>query len=185
MAEYRTEVPLARRYLDWGAIWGGIFCFMAIWVVFESLGVAIFSSAAAPGTSGLSSVGFALWTIVLSIVAMAVAGRQTGRFSGAVTRQDGLIHGLVMYGLSVVAVIVLFAMGGSALATGVSAAGTVGAAGAAAPPVAGGGMLGHLAGLGWGSFVALFLGWLAALGGAASGAQRRPEREVREFRPAA
>jgi hypothetical protein len=43
------------------------------------------------------------------------------------------------------------------------------------------------AGLGWIEFLSLFLGWLAAMGGAATGAQQRSrlEKPVQEIRPAA
>jgi len=42
-------------------------------------------------------------------------------------------------------------------------------------------------GLGWAGFVSLFLGWLAAMAGAASGAGRKAEQrgQLRDIRPAA
>ena len=44
MAEYRsTEFAFVGRRINWGAIWGGVFCFIAICTVFGALGVAIFA----------------------------------------------------------------------------------------------------------------------------------------------
>lgn len=181
--EYRADTALRRT--DWGAIWGGVFCFMSIWAVFGSLGFAIFASAANPSTNTPvlnMSAGIAIWSIVLTIIAMYVAGRATGRLARVQTRHDGLLHGLMMFGLSVVATIVLVTLGGAALSGGAGVNGT------AHSPY----LLTVFANLGWAGFVALFLGWLAAMFGASSGVANRTDvavvttnENVREMRPAA
>ena len=177
---YRNEPinPSFRRHTDWGAIWAGVFVFMAIWSVFGALGFAIFSSAANSNATseGFSmNAGMGIWAIVLTIVAMYVAGRETGHLARVDNRYDGLIHGLVMFGLSTVAVIILAAMGSAAYQ------GT-GAAGSVRSPY----LLSLFSGLGWYGFLALFLGWLAAILGASSGVSPVAEqRSVREIRPAA
>ena len=88
----------ARHRADWSAVWGGAFIFAAIWTVFEFLAVAIF---------GIRHWGsaIALWTIVLTIIAMWVAGMETRRLAGYPTRHDGIAHGLMMFGLAVTGVI--------------------------------------------------------------------------------
>ena len=43
------------------------------------------------------STGIAIWSIVLTIIAMYVAGRETERLAGITTRHDGIIHGLIMF----------------------------------------------------------------------------------------
>lgn len=176
---YRAvEAVPARGRTDWGAIWGGVFCFTAIWAVFGALGLAIFASVANPGTAQPvlnMSVGIAIWMIILTIIAMYVAGVETGRLAAVATRHDGLVHGLVMFGLSVVGMAVLASIGGSALSggTGVNAAGH-------SPYI-----FTVVADLGWGGFVALFLGWLAAMYGASTGVSHKVTHEVKEIRPAA
>jgi len=180
--DYREDY-LPRR-TDWGAIWAGIFCFFAIWSVLGALGVAIFASSANPGANAPvlgQSIGMAIWVIVLTIIAMYVAGRETGHLADVRTRHDGLLHGLIMFGLSVVGLIVLISVGGSALAQG------SGVAGSTHSPYA----LTVVADLGWAGFVALFLGWLAAMFGASSGVSHKVipastvRNEPREIRPAA
>jgi hypothetical protein len=175
---YRNE-GLVRR-TDWGAIWAGVFTFMAIWAVFGALGFAIFASAASPTAArpvlGMS-VGIGIWMIVLTAIAMYVAGRETGRFAAVTTRHDGLIHGMIMFGLSFVGVLVLVALG--SFSTGGTRAGT---AGQGVTPY----VLTVFTDLGWIGFFALILGWLGAMFGASSGASQRAERTVpREIRPAA
>ncbi len=177
---YRSEsYPTTRLRTDWGAIWGGTFTFMAIWSVFGALGLAIFASnanpnAAAPVTG--QSYGLGIWVIILTIIAMYVAGRETGRYAGVTNRHDGLIHGMMMFGLSVVGTLILFTLGGSALSGGAGVSTGVHSSY----------VIGTLTLLGWMGFVALFLGWLAAMWGASSGtAPRQAASNVRDIRTAA
>ncbi|HTV66510.1 MAG TPA: hypothetical protein VMD98_12950 [Bryocella sp.] len=151
----------------WGAIWAGVFTFAAIWTVFESLAIAVF-----PNTSG-GSIGFQIWTVILTIIAMYVAGLETGRLAAIANRHDGLIHGMVMFGLSAVSAVILMTF-----ATGMFWRGNTA----------------HVvtisAGTEWGYFCALFLGWLAAMAGASTGVARRvigstASREPIPMRPAA
>jgi len=172
------ELNPLRKRTDWGAIWGGVFVFMAIWSVFGALGLAIFASVANPSATqpvmGMS-VGFGIWSIVLTTIAMYVAGRETGRLAGVSSRHDGLTHGMIMFGLSIAGLMLLFTVGGSVLNGGTAAS-------VNASPYA----FTVFADLGWIGFVALFLGWIAAMIGSSQGAVVRLERTTpREIRPAA
>lgn len=165
-----------RRNTDWSAIWGGVFVFAAIWTVFEVLGFAIFAGPRSLGNpqSGLGA-GMAIWTIILTIIAMYVAGRETGRLAGVVTRHNGLVHGMMMFGLSVVSAIVLTTLAGAVLATGNTATASTTAV--------------HVMSVGmeWTGFITLLLGWLAAMGGASTGAKAEvaDTRQPIQMRPAA
>jgi hypothetical protein len=176
---YRRESFNVARQIDWGAIWAGVFIFTAIWSVFGLLGMALFSGTlnSAANTTNGASVGMAIWAIVLSIIAMYVAGRQTGRLAGVSNRHDGMIHGLIMFGLSVAAMLVLAALGGYT-------------SGAAVAANTNNSYLLHMsAPLGWTWFLSLFLGWLAAMGGASTTAGPRQRLEtasnVHDMHPAA
>lgn len=160
MADLRLEeqrlMPYASRP-HWNAIWAGVFTFMGIWSVFGLLGMAIFSSAANPShaiVSGGIGAGMAIWAIILTIIAMYVAGRVTGKLAGLDRSANGMIHGMIMFGLSIASVLVLAAIGNTATTT---TAQTMPA------------FLHAYAGLGWAGFLSLFFGWLAAMGGAATG----------------
>jgi hypothetical protein len=187
VAYERTSTLTAGRAMSWSAIWAGVFAFIAIWSVFGVLGMAIFASSANPNAAqpvtGMN-IGMGIWAIILTIIAMYVAGRITGSLAAATTRNEGVNHGIVMFGLSVAATLVLTIFGGAALSGGTGVNGT-----AHSPYI-----LSVFAGLGWAGFLSLLLGWLAAMGGAA-GAASSPKHtalapsdeteNVRQIRPAA
>ena len=97
--------------------------------------------------------------------------------AAVMNRHDGLIHGMIMFGLSVVAALVIVFLG-RASSIGISTM-----SGATRVTY----LLDFFGASGWVTFVALLLGWLAAMGRAATGAERRiqPERAVQPIRPAA
>ncbi len=79
MAEIRLgdRGVAAGLHLDWSAIWGGVFSFIAIWSVFGLLGTAIFASAAnlnAIRPLDEMGLGIGIWVIVLTIIAMYGCG---------------------------------------------------------------------------------------------------------------
>lgn len=148
---------------NWGAIWGGVFTFIAIWSIFGLLGMAIFASSANPGgahpVTGMG-VGISIWSVVLTIIAMFFAGLVTGQLAGVGNARAAVQHGMIMFGLSVVSFLVIAVLGTSNT--------IVNAAGGAHSPY----ILTLFADLGWAGFVSLFLGWLAAMGGASTGIRR-------------
>jgi len=176
----RNEALPYSRTTNWGAIWAGVFSFAAIWSVFGILGEAIFASSANPNAANPvtgMSVGEGIWAIVLTIIAMYVAGRVTGHLADFADRNVRIFHGMAMFGLSVIATVVIVILSGTAFSGGTGLA-----AGAHNSY-----MLTVFADIGWIGFLALFLGWLSALGGAAHGAVRQASTgsNVRDIRPAA
>jgi len=139
---------------NWNAIWAGMFTFLAIWSVFGALCMAIWAG------SGSLSLALAVWGIILTIIAMFVAGRTTGRLAGVANSADGMMYGMTMFGLTVVSAVVISAMGASIFAGGA-------AHGSAASY-----LIDVFSKFGWPLFVGLFLGWLAAIGGASSAHRR-------------
>jgi len=174
----RTQVrSVVRGSMDWGAVWAGLFTFISIWSVFGLLGIAIFATNSGQPLQRVSG-GLAIWTVILTIVAMFIAGHQTGRVAGLDGRFEGMQHGVVMFGLSIAAAIVL-TMGGSLLFSGIIPM-----------PVHGANVSSMFADSGWVAFFALFLGWIAAMLGASSGVTPKvtmlnTNTNVRDIRPAA
>lgn len=172
------NTAIVRSRIDWGAIWAGVFAFVAIWSVFGVLGTAIFASAANPNAarpvSGMGW-GMSIWAIVLTVIAMYVGGRVTGDLAVIVNRRDGILHGLAMFGLSVMATLVIVLLAGLALPGSTTAS--------VHSPY----LLDVASGLGWAGFLSLFFGWLAAMGGASSAVQTRTivEKNVQPIRNAA
>jgi len=117
----------------------------------------------------------AVWTIFEMLALAIFAGSSSAsRLAGDLTRHDAVIHGMIMFGLAVVGAFVLQALPGMFLPLGsASGAGTYGT---------------HTLGVGteWTLFLALFLGWLAAMGGAIGGAKQEVmQRQPVPMRPAA
>lgn len=151
----QENVPVISRP-NWSAIWAGMFTFVAIWSVFSMLGAGIFATSANPDATvptGLS-LGMAVWSVILTLIAMFVAGRVTGRLAGITNSRDGMIHGMVMFGLSVAVALVIGVIGNS----GAQATGNTN------NPY----LFGTFTDLGWALFASLFLGWLAAMAGAST-----------------
>lgn len=163
---YANEIVVERRGFNWSAVWGGVFTFMAIWTVFGVLGIAVFASAANPNAArpvtGMS-VGEGVWAVILTIIAMYVGGFVTGRLAAVTTRHEGAAHGQVMFGLSVTGVILLVILASAGMTTGTTAATS-----SHSPYI-----LGAVADIGWGGFVALLLGWIGAMLGASQGQRQR------------
>lgn len=155
---------------NWGAIWAGVFAFLAIWFVFGALGLGVFASAANPNANqpvlGMS-VGIGAWFVILTIIAFFFAGRITGKLARTNTAASGAAYGLVMFGLAVASSIVLVAIGGTALGI-LTVRGDVHS----------GYELGAFSYFGWITFVGLFIGWLAAMGGASSAHKELPRPRV-------
>jgi hypothetical protein len=155
---YQGENVRVVAHPNWGAIWAGMFTFVAIWSVFGMLGLGIFSGSANPNAAEpIAGMGMAIWGVILTIIAMFVAGRITGQLAGITNSRDGAVHGMVMFGLSIAAALVLVVIGGNAFGSTQVDGSTHSAY-----------VLTIFSDLGWALFAALFLGWLAAMGGASS-----------------
>lgn len=165
-----TSYGVARPGASWSSIFAGVFMFLAIETTFGVLGSAIFSSAT-------SDTGFGIWMIILSIISLYFAGRASSHLAGCVRRLNGMYHGLVTYGLSVFATVLVLSLllGSAALAS------------ANAAHVNKGTLLDYLATGGWYVFVAMILGGIAAcIGGAHDVRQIAsvPEQRTRDLRAA-
>lgn len=89
--------------LSWGAIWAGMVVSVACQILLALLGLAIGFGAWHPGASaGGYGWGAALWFIVSPIVSLFLGGLVAGRLAGILKRVDGVLHGIVMWGLSTV-----------------------------------------------------------------------------------
>jgi hypothetical protein len=178
---YRNDNIRASR-TDWGAVWAGLFTFVAIWTVFGVLGMELFGYATSTNVLGAAvpavpatGLGVEIWAVVLTIIAMYVAGRETGHLAAIADRRDGWAHGMIVFGLSVAAIVALTVLGRTTQTSGLDG-GTQSRY-----------FLEAFVSWGWSGFFALFLGWLAAMAGASAGVLRKvqPERGIQPIRPAA
>lgn len=154
MAVQETLIIPARRSLSWSGIFAGTFCYLAIEATFGALGEAIFR----PVAEGGSVLGFEIWMVILSIIALYFAGRVSSNLLARGSDTSlARWHGLTTFGMSVFATVLILV-------------GTL--------------PLGGFACLSSGSeyalFVALVLSMISAMIGAASGVSSRPAATLQE-----
>src|SRR5579884_3136424 len=154
---YKNEaLAFPGQHTSWGAIWCGLFTFVAIWAVFGMLSEAIFASSSNPSSPGTgTAIGMGIWAIVLTFISMYIAGRVTGHLSNLQERMARIEHGMAMFGLSVLAVVLMVVLSGIALS------GNAGTTTAPQGPY----MMTVFSSISWVGFACLFLGWLGAIGG--------------------
>jgi hypothetical protein len=128
--------------ISWGAIFAGVVLAIAVQLVLGILGTGIGLTlvdpveGTTPGAAGFG-IGAGLYWLVSTIVALGVGGYAAARVAGAQDRFDGLVHGLVVWGVTLILTLYLLtsAVGGiiggafrtvgsvaSAAGTGISAA---------------------------------------------------------------
>ncbi len=164
MASVPTIVPREAPRTSWSGIFAGTFVFLAIELTFGVvLGMAVFASAANPRAAnpvGGMSTGIGIWMIVVSIIALYFAGRAAAHLAGSLRKLSGFYHGLVTFGMSCFAAVLITSM-----ALESTAGSSVNAANPALYPASS--LLDVAAKGGWLLWIAMFLGGIAAcIGGA-------------------
>jgi hypothetical protein len=121
-------------HISWGAIFGGTFVALGLWILLHALGLAAGLTAIDPeDPSSLRSVGIGtgIWSIIAPLLALFCGAFVCARTAGVIDRGTGALHGAVLWGLTTVAGTVLVSMAiASVLSAGVRA-GSVAVSGAA------------------------------------------------------
>ena len=136
-------IPLpAFPRISWGAIFGGAVAGLAIWMLLYSLGLALGLSTVDPENPGSvrsSGLFTGIWGAITPLIALFVGGWVASQSAGVLDRKSGAIHGLVMWGVTLLlgATLTFTALG--------SIVGGLASAGKSAVS-AGGGALSELAG---------------------------------------
>ncbi len=137
----------AARRVSWGAIFAGVVIAVAVQLLLGILGTGIGLSmvdpveGTTPGATGFG-IGAGLYWLLTTVVALGAGGFAATWLSGATERFDALIHGLVVWGVTLILTLYLLtsAVGGiigGAFRTVGAVAGAAGSTvGAAAPQVA-------------------------------------------------
>ncbi len=120
-----TIPPLAPsrvRRVSWGAIFAGLFVTLAVQLMLTLLGTAIGAGSFDPLQEqnpgrGLG-LGAAIWLGVTGLISVWVGACVAGRLSGGPTRSDGMLHGIVTWSASTLAMVLLLATGVSAILGG-------------------------------------------------------------------
>lgn len=105
----REMSPMGRgagylRGITWGAVFAGAIVAFVSMVVLNLLGIAIGAAVLDVGAeqSGLG-IGAGIWWTISVLISLFFGGWVAGRLSNSMDRGEGMIHGLVTWGLVVVA----------------------------------------------------------------------------------
>jgi len=135
------------RRISWAAIFGGVILVVSVQLLLSLLGAGIglntvnVNAGTTPGAGNLG-LGAGIWWVVSSIIALVFGGYAAAWLAGIELRWDGILHGLLTWGIATLLTVYLLssAIGGvigggfSALGGAVSAAGST--VSAAAKPLA-------------------------------------------------
>ena len=123
---------VAGRRISWGAVFAGVIIVLIVQLVLSLLGVGVGASTIDPtqraGTPEASTLGIGagLWWVICSLIAVFAGAWVAGRLAGMPNRTDGMLHGLVTWGLAMLLLIYLLTTAVSSLIGG--AFGVVGSA---------------------------------------------------------
>jgi hypothetical protein len=126
--------------LSWGAVFAGLVVATALQIVLTILGTAVGLAAWDPGQSARGlGIGAGIWAILSILISLFLGGLATNRFAGLLRRQDGALHGVLLWGLSTILTLWLLVSGVSAVAGGAfrMVGGALGATTSAAAQAAG------------------------------------------------
>ena len=137
----------AHRRLSWGALLGGVILVVAVQLLLSLLGAGIGlgtvdTTAGTTPTASTLGIGAGVWWVVSSIAALAFGGYAAAWLSGVSRRWDGILHGLITWGVATMLTLWLLTSAiGGLISGGASALGGLASAAgsgikAAAQPVA-------------------------------------------------
>ena len=93
------------RRISWAAIFGGVILVMTVQLLFSLLGAGIgldtvnTNAGTTPNASSIG-IGAGAWWIISSIIALAFGGYAAAWLAGIELRWDGLLHGLITWGIA-------------------------------------------------------------------------------------
>lgn len=106
-----VENRATRPRIAWSAVFAGAFVVSAVELLLIVLGVGVGLGLVQPyGGSGGGNLGLAagLWWLISTIIAFVFGCYVAARLAGVPTRYDGMLHGLVIWGVTVVVAFFLF-----------------------------------------------------------------------------
>ncbi len=89
--------------ISWGAVLGGAVAALALWAMLYSLGLALGLSAVDandPGSLRSSGVFTGVWGLVSPLIALFIGGMIAGAAARVTSKTGGVVHGLVMWGVT-------------------------------------------------------------------------------------
>jgi hypothetical protein len=129
--------------LSWGAIFAGFVIALVTQVILTLIGLAVGLGSLQFGPDGTLEqvgIGAGIWAVVTGLISLFVGGLAAGHFAGILTRLDGVLHGVLVWGLTVIVALWaltsgvstllggMFGVAGQTVAAALGGAGQLGAA---------------------------------------------------------
>jgi hypothetical protein len=95
---------LIHRRISWQALFAGLVIAIAVQLLLSTLGAGVglgLVHSHASNTPNVTnfSIGAGIWWLVSNLIALLIGGYVAARLAGVTTRGDGMLHGLVTWGL--------------------------------------------------------------------------------------
>jgi hypothetical protein len=126
---------LIHRRISWQALFAGLVIAVAVQLLLSTLGAGVglgLVHSHASNTPNVTnfSIGAGIWWLVSNLIALAIGGYVAARLAGVTTRTDGMLHGLVTWGLTTLFTVYLLTTAAGNLLGGASTimGGTIGSA---------------------------------------------------------
>lgn len=135
------------RRVSWQAIFAGVIVAVSVQILLSLLGAGVglgmvHTTASATPDAGSFGIGAGLWWLISNLVALAAGGYVSAWLAGISLRFDGMLHGLVTWGISMLLTIYLLSsavgglLGGALSVTGSTLSAAGDSVKSAAPAVA-------------------------------------------------
>ena len=126
---------LIHRRISWQALFAGLVIAIAVQLLLSTLGAGVglgMVHSHASNTPNVTnfSIGAGIWWLISNLIALLVGGYVAARLAGVTTRADGMLHGLVTWGLTTLFTVYLLTTAAGNLLGGASSilGGTMGSA---------------------------------------------------------
>lgn len=106
-------VPGPAYKLSWGAILGGTFVALGVWILLYSLGLALGLTSvdpSDPGSARGAGIGTGISSLIAPLIALFVGGLVASRTAGVMDKLGGALHGAVLWGVTTLAGVVLLGL---------------------------------------------------------------------------
>lgn len=108
------EVEFVGFRLSWGGIVAGFVVALVVQILLSLLGLAIGFASLNFGSGqpfqGMG-VGAGIWAVVTSLISLFLGGLAAGHLAGTLTRFDGILHGVLVWGLTTIVTLWALAAG--------------------------------------------------------------------------
>lgn len=114
---YGTPLAYGERraihHVSWGALFAGAIVALAAWILLYAIGLAIGLSSVDPAdmsSAKVAGIGTGIYSLLSPLIALFCGGIVASRLAGLVSHKDGALHGVVVWGLTTLAGLMVIGM---------------------------------------------------------------------------